>query len=518
MAVSLNDLLRMQSRQGSPSTAMTLSYTPEPRTGELPPQPTPKAGMLPTYVPGGATPPEVFPQQTDPSDYARSSLRAQLQVDDPSSPANAMSALARKWYDWRTQPTTLERALDPRKMRFDAFGRETPAVESLQTLPYAPEEEMPGSPGNLAGVMRRRLPPHLPGRVRSAIEDIIERLTEQAKTPGLTPKGNPMQPITLPTPRVDWLEEFYRRGQYEPPWYAGSPQAFERLYGDLSPLSLGFNAAASMNATPYAQIDLANEGLRRFVESGRDPSALRRIKPRPGETIDQMKGLGQVSREMEQMARLWLKDRNAVLTSVFNPKTFKRTDYHDVMAGKRHEPVIDTHMGRIGYGLIKPIPPTVLDLTELEEESLGVGPSEERDRESRAPVPHAGRHREHPGELPRGPSRDVAGARLGAVAAAVQEPRGERTARGDARSPRPTLEGLRVSGQLRGDEAAAALGPARGHGHPRDDRRRWWRRWPRRAGVDASAVASAARTRPRRRRGTAGAPPRASGPRDRDHR
>lgn len=150
MAVSLNELLRIQAEGQPPaSTSMRLTYVPD-----LPE--TPKAAMRPSYVPGGDVPPAVFDQGTD----RKSSLRAQLQVDDPTTPAAGMTDLARGWYDWRRgQHETLAGALlgtPPRAMRFDAYGRETPAVPSWEDT----AAEMPFGPGNVAG-MARRVHPHV---------------------------------------------------------------------------------------------------------------------------------------------------------------------------------------------------------------------------------------------------------------------------------------------------------------------------------------------------------------------
>lgn len=54
-------------------------------------------------------------------DERKQSLRAQLQTDDPSSPANAMSTLAKMWADWRMNQhkETME---DPQAMPFSAGG------------------------------------------------------------------------------------------------------------------------------------------------------------------------------------------------------------------------------------------------------------------------------------------------------------------------------------------------------------------------------------------------------------
>lgn len=301
MAVSLNELLRIQ-QGGDLRQGMSLTYVPD-----LPP--TPKAGMAPTYHPGGDQPPAVFDQGTD----RKGSLRAQLQVDDPTTPAAGMAQLGRDWYDWRS------RTLDE---QFRAA-----------TDPNAPiTGETPFDTGGIAGITRRALPRALPRRLQQEIDEVIERIRGEGE-------HRAARPIHLPRLRVEELERFWQEGKELPGWYIGAPQQFERQYGDLAPLSLGFNAAASMNATPYEQIKLANQGLRQLVESGMNPRAIN------------IKGLGQVNQEMRDMAALWRKDPNTTLTSVFNPMTFKRTDYHDVMAGRRHVPVIDTHMGRVGYGL-----------------------------------------------------------------------------------------------------------------------------------------------------------------------
>jgi hypothetical protein len=156
--------------------------------------------------------------------------------------------------------------------------------------------------------------------------------------------------IELPPVNVGEVEKYYALGQDAPPWYVGSPEKFKEMFGPYADLSRWFNAATSMRLDPALQFDRAMQGMRLGAQHG--PEGIRGVK-----------GLGQPTREMEEMLRRWRDDPTANLAMVLNPRgrsfsepgkgydpgPMKRTDYGDVLGGA-HKPVIDTWEGRLAYG------------------------------------------------------------------------------------------------------------------------------------------------------------------------
>lgn len=222
-----------------------------------------------------------------------------------------MEQMARDWYDWRT------RTLD------EQFRSATDPTAPLT-------DDVPFGVGGVA----KKLPP-LPTAVKRRISDIAASIRERAGSK-----------IEVPPVNVGELERYYALGQDTPPWYRGSPEAWERFFGEHANLARGFNAAYSMRATPYEQMDRSNQALRHYLESGGDPSEI--LKTR---------GLTLPARESMKMAEAWAQDPNANLARAgFSLGPQKRTDYYDVLGGA-HKPVIDTWMGRVGYGLSTKLDP-----------------------------------------------------------------------------------------------------------------------------------------------------------------
>lgn len=86
------------------------------------------------------------------ADQSKENLRAQLQTDDPLSPGNAMSTLAKMWADWRLKqfPFNVPSPFIP-GMRFDSEGRETPVFD---LTPPPGVDDMPFGTGGLGGIVR----------------------------------------------------------------------------------------------------------------------------------------------------------------------------------------------------------------------------------------------------------------------------------------------------------------------------------------------------------------------------